>query len=868
MTYRLLLFRLGRNLILAGVIAGGYFVFGLLGLLFRFYSDPIGILMPSAGLALSAVLLFGYRVVPGVILGSFCVNAWAFDFKHGYLIFYILSAFGSAIAASVGAGLIRKKIGFPNALVDLKSIIQFVLLGGPLSCMISATVVAVSMLYCGIISLVEIPAAWLSWWLADVIGVLIFTPILLTLFAYPHQIWSRRRITVGLPLTLSFTLVFLQFCYMNEIDRNKYDNQLKEKAEFMSQALVNRFRLDSYALYAIRSFLIGSNQVESEALTQLARQLLLPFKEIQAISWISLKETESTKNRLTVMLNDQGASNLEVIKNIPPEIRKKWMSASSVSEFEILITEEGRFKLFVPVVKNVNHRQEVSGVIVANFLIGSLIHEALDGLNTNHCFLSISTLSKVGTDTKNIFADNAELNLPAYETISIPVADQTWQLSFYHNGSKGHPIDDRSIEWIAFDGLCFVGFLGIVLLYLTGRYFRTEVLIEERTNTLKEMKASAESANNAKNQFLAKISHELRTPLNGISGFAQLLEKKASLHAEDKKHVAIIKQCSENLLKLINDILDISAIESQQLKTEIGEFDYVRLLNDSINIFKFRADEKGLKLVSKNRCTSRKFIGDEKRIRQILANLIDNAIKYTSQGHITISSSNEEGKLKISVADTGCGIGRENLERVFSPFVQINSGYLSREGVGLGLSITKELVHLMKGELDVISELGIGSTFSVSLPLPVSVDNQETTSSAMQHAESKYSEMHILVVDDNEINLLFLVCLLEQLGCKVDTASNGKEALEIVERNFYELALIDINMPIMDGLELVKHLRDRQLLLCVVAVSAYADQDRINEALKAGFDAYLTKPIEEKDLIELVTEINRNQSENRKKYSK
>ncbi|MBK8814372.1 MAG: MASE1 domain-containing protein [Methylococcaceae bacterium] len=219
MAHRLLLIRLGRNLILAGIVAGAYFVFGLLGLLFRFYGDPIGILMPSAGMALAAVLLFGNRILPGVILGSFCVNAWAFDFKHAYLLFYIASAFGSAVTASVGASMIRKKIGFPNALVDLRSIILFMLLGGLLSSMISASVVALSMLYAGIIALQEIPAAWLSWWLADILGVLIFTPIMLTFFAQPYPIWSRRRTTVGLPVAFGFTLVFLLFCYMQEVDQ-------------------------------------------------------------------------------------------------------------------------------------------------------------------------------------------------------------------------------------------------------------------------------------------------------------------------------------------------------------------------------------------------------------------------------------------------------------------------------------------------------------------------------------------------------------------------------------------------------------------------------------------------------------------------
>ncbi|MBK8814373.1 MAG: response regulator [Methylococcaceae bacterium] len=545
-------------------------------------------------------------------------------------------------------------------------------------------------------------------------------------------------------------------------------------------------------------------------------------------------------------------SSPKVFKKINAEIKKKWSESPAFSETALVITDEGSIQLVVPVINEVDRRHTFSGVIVANLPVENLLKAALPSLNNKNSSFVFETSDNSTSVSKTIYSNISDKSRTAYETIEIPVANQTWRLKFYHEGVNEKPINDRSIEWIAFDGLCVVGLLGILLLHLTGRYFRTEALIEERTSTLTEMKASAESANNAKNQFLAKISHELRTPLNGISGFTQLLEKKPTLNAEDKNHVAIIKQCSDNLLKLINDILDISAIESQQLKTETGEFDYVNLLIDSLNIFKFRADEKGLKLISNNTCSVRKFIGDEKRIRQILANLIDNAIKYTNQGNIIVSSSYQEGSLIISVADTGCGIGHINMERIFTPFVQINSGNLSREGVGLGLPITKELVHLMNGELSVNSELGQGSTFSVSLPLPISLDVPETSLPVLQEADSNYNEMHVLVVDDGEINLLFLVCLLEQLGCKVDTARNGREALALVERNYYDLALIDINMPIMNGFELVEHLRSRQLLLCLVAVSAYADQDRINEALRVGFDAYLTKPIEEKELVELI----------------
>lgn len=845
--------RLGKSLILAAAVAGCYFVLGLLGLLFRFYGDPVGILMPSAGFALIAVLFFGHGILPGVILGSFCLNAWAFDFKQGLLAFYIAVAFGAGMAASLGASSIRKKIGFPNALIDFRCIVTFLMLGGPLSCLLSATVASVAMYFSSIIGFQQIPLAWLSWWLADVIGIMIFAPMLLTLVAEPHPVWRRRRVTVGLPVTVAFALVFLLFCYMQKVDHEKTIEHLKEKSYVLARVLEHRLQDELHAVETLGGFFSEiDDRPDSEDFKRLARRILAQHREIREIGWFASTETSQPKYRPVVSIDVNESSSSDWLKSIPAEIKQTWTEVRTYHPSVLIASKDGNLHAIVPTTITDDPAKGLSGVIAAEISMESLMRETLIGLHSSRCTLSIEEIASGRTVPMRVYSNIALLESLSYETIDITAGNRIWRLNFYHEGPMTRPIDDRSIEWIAFDGLCLVGLLAVMLLHLTGRFFRTEAVIEDRTKKLQEMKASAESANNAKNQFLAKISHELRTPLNGISGFTQLLEKKPSLTKDDRKHVAIIKQCADNLHTLINDILDISAIESQQLKTEIGEFDYAALLHECINIFKFKAEEKGLRLIFDNTCAFTRFVGDEKRIRQIIGNLIDNAIKYTHQGNVTVNSTYENGSLRITVADTGCGIDHNNLERIFSPFVQINSGNLSREGVGLGLPIIKELVHLMNGELTVTSELGFGSTFSVRIPLPVGKDNPGTVQSPMLPAEETAQKMRVLVVDDNEINLLFLLCLLEQLGCKADSAGNGREALVLVERNFYDLALIDINMPIMNGLELVQHLRSRQLSLCLVAVSAYADQDKINEALRCGFDAYLTKPIEEKELIEII----------------
>ena len=490
-------------------------------------------------------------------------------------------------------------------------------------------------------------------------------------------------------------------------------------------------------------------------------------------------------------------------------------------------------------------------MVVAGIALDSAIHQALDTLDSTNCTMTISAPQGVA-GAKIIYTNRDDSDHSEYQSISVPVMNQTWRFSFYHNWDNGLAIIHSPIRWVTFSGFWFTGILGIALLQLTGRNFRTEEIIDERTKVLTETKIAAEQANQAKNQFLAKISHELRTPLNGISGFTQLLEKKPSLNAEDKKQIAIIKQCSDDLLRLISDMLDISAIESQQIKLEIGEFNFGLMLNDSIRICKFKADEKGLKLLTKNTSLPRKFLGDEKRIRQILVNLIDNAVKYTNRGSVSVTVSYEDNIMKISVADTGAGIAEKDLERIFLPFVQISADTFTREGIGLGLSITKELAHLMDGDITVSSQPGSGSIFTVSLPLPVSDNNQVQFMPNMPDVEVKAKDVHVLVVDDSEINLLFLVSLLEQLGCQVDSAVDGQEALVLFQQNRYDFALIDINMPVMNGLELAVKIRQQQSTLKLIAVSAYADDSKINEALEVGFDAYITKPIQEYQLVDLI----------------
>jgi CheY-like chemotaxis protein len=250
----------------------------------------------------------------------------------------------------------------------------------------------------------------------------------------------------------------------------------------------------------------------------------------------------------------------------------------------------------------------------------------------------------------------------------------------------------------------------------------------------------------------------------------------------------------------------------------------------------------------------RLLMGDQKRIRQVIVNLLDNAIKYTEQGRVTLTSNYFEGCWRITIEDTGCGIAEQDLESIFTPFKQLSEDEFVRPGLGLGLAITRELVHLMGGTIGVTSRPGVGSTFSVSLPLPGARDEpvEQTKNPMLQPLDGP---LRVLIADDNQINLLLLTNLLELEGCSVDAAANGREALALIRRNDYRLALVDLNMPVMSGLELLMIVKGQGKALKMVAVSAYAEEGRINDALAAGFDAYLTKPIHDEELASLLNSV-------------
>lgn len=369
-------------------------------------------------------------------------------------------------------------------------------------------------------------------------------------------------------------------------------------------------------------------------------------------------------------------------------------------------------------------------------------------------------------------------------------------------------------------------------------------------------------ANQAKTMFLSNMSHELRTPLNAIIGFAQLLSRDPHQSLEHRRNIETIVRSGEHLLNLISDILSLSKIEAGKLVLTSQAFDPRQMLKNLKEMMQGRARTKDIELIFE---ASPSFpvlvVGDEGRLRQVLLNLLSNAIKFTQSGRVILRTSWMEGRGSFEVEDTGDGIAPEELESLFVPFSQTQTGINLREGTGLGLAISRDLVGLMGGEIQVRSQVGEGSTFWFEIDLPRSRENQ-VAPLAMRVLRLMPDQPvpKILVVDDNADHRRLLSQLLESAGFDVFEARNGKEAITFWQTKRPQLLLIDIRMPKMNGDEATRTIRELEAQLNlpatpIVAISASVfDQDRALMA-EAGANGFLPKPFRESEVFQKLAEL-------------
>lgn len=357
--------------------------------------------------------------------------------------------------------------------------------------------------------------------------------------------------------------------------------------------------------------------------------------------------------------------------------------------------------------------------------------------------------------------------------------------------------------------------------------------------------ARAEAASEAKLRFLAQISHEIRSPMNGVLGMLELLQD-SPLNQEQREQVGAARDAASSLLVILEEILDLTRLEQQRLTLQVRAFSPVQLANEVISLFRSRAEAKGIQLVANHaNMVPEEHLADPGRVRQILTNLVDNAVKFTSYGRVTVSvEAAEEGVLFV-VEDSGIGIPESCIQSVFETFSAISAHTnASIGGTGLGLSISQRLARLMGGNIRVTSRLGEGSRFTLVLPWRNGQTLPEK-SSPVERTDAKFTGRRVLIVEDNHINQRVAAGMLRRLDCDVDVAGNGVEGLQMALTNRYDAILMDAMMPVMDGFEATNELRRREQegrRVPVIGLTALATEEDRQRCKEAGMDDYLSKP--------------------------
>lgn len=447
--------------------------------------------------------------------------------------------------------------------------------------------------------------------------------------------------------------------------------------------------------------------------------------------------------------------------------------------------------------------------------------------------------------------------IPLIPSFKIAFATVWLSLWLTHNFAAASSLYDNSSVWVI-STILYFGIIVIVISYLIYNYRINSFLLNKE---LAEAKLKADAASEAKSKFLATMSHEVRTPLNGILGIVEIM-KDAELSEVQKDYVETIKYSGEALLAILNDILDYSKIEAGKFQFEYVDFSIERLTNSVTMLMRSRAEEKGLKIKYQIDPDLPLFLNsDPTRLRQILLNLIGNAIKFTEKGSIEINAKkvrvrgNSNMFLRFEVKDTGIGLSEEEIENLFQEFSQADSS-ISRKygGTGLGLAISKNIAEMMGGSIGVESQKGEGSTFWFRVPVNEAGETSDENSA--ENITTDTTPANILVVEDHHINQQILVAFLEKFQHRITIANNGQEAIDIIKaaKEPFDIILMDMQMPVMDGLSATKLIR--KLKACketpIIALSANILKEDTDKCLQAGMNDFLAKPIDPTSLFKAI----------------
>lgn len=791
------------------VTAISYFCAGWIGQIFSVPPGYATVIWPASGVAISACLLFGYRPVIGVFLGSALVNISITYTNIGQIVILVpvLIALGSAIQTAFSYALVRIFIGKKLRFYNVRHVLSFILLAGPVGCLVSASNGTFILYSFGVISPEEMPLNWLSWWLGDSVGVIVLVPWLAVLFRKHFSVRYDRPVRIIFALfsvALATVILSISTAYF-ELEKQR--QVFNSNAELSSTLLNGRIKNSMDVLYGLAGYIRGSGHVTLEEFKSYGETVMSQDRAIRALSINHVLDANDIGDYEAEMSALYGSPFIVKQRNAQGEMvsvdaRDRYVPVGLIypnegnenaigfdvySETSRRIAIESAIRLnavvptsaislvqnshavlmFLPAYKNRKLYAMATGLIEIEDL-SSRILDRHQIYNTEVYLVDrqpgqkpyiLASSKNAALSSQDLLEGLANHTFPFAHYSMISVGAHRWEL--IHISHSEFIEQPWGTHFVLVGGLFVAGLLGWVLSLVFSHAAQIERQVASRTKELsqansalreygeklKQASLEAQEANQAKSRFLANMSHEIRTPLNGMLGSLALM-KSHPMNADQQTLVELAHQSGDALLDLVNDILDLSKIEAGELELDPQYFDLQDLLEDVSSLMRIKAEEKGLVLVSPQTLLPEGLVyGDRLRIRQILLNLIGNAVKFTSHGGMVrllvhqVEQDESAAKFRLQIIDSGIGISDSLQKRLFHRFKQADASTTRRYGgTGLGLAISKELIDAMGGEIGVESKLGQGSTFWCEFSLPV---KREPKTYAAQEL-SNISTVHLL----------------------------------------------------------------------------------------------------------------------------
>ncbi len=934
---------LGRILL----IALGYTLVGRLGLLLAIPPGYASFFWPASGLAFGMLLFGGYRLWPGIWLGSFLVNLWATGNSTGWelgLNGWIMSACiatGPTCSAILGVWLVRRFIGYPTSLETGRCVLSFLVLAGPVACLMSSTLGVAGLLFFGAIPVDQVVFNLWTWWSGEVLGVMVLVPVLMTFVAQPSGAWRRRRLAVAMPLGLTYLCAIGAYLMVDHIEANRAQLKFNREAKDLLHRL-NQVAMSAEAkVKSLEALYASSTFVDDQEFGEFARRHLMGDNTITALEWaLRVKKakrseveakgkklgyerffiSETNRNGETVRAGDReeyfpvfyleplnGNENALGFDLMSDSARRQAMvrardsgKTAVTSRIRLLqdSRDQGGFLLIYPVFINgkptatmEDRRANLHGFVVGVFKMEDIfesifrpserpnMHIVMRDITGDHdieslMYCSNSTLDRYA-QWRRLANGTSGISRPLQWGKTLDFGGRRWEISFLATPTLMAK-QENWVRWMtSVGGVMFTAILGVFLLVLTGRHARIEQEVDQRTRELRAARDMAHAASRSKSEFLANMSHEIRTPMTAILGYAELLEQTDTNASDRRNYVSTIRRNGKHLLEIINDILDLSKIESGKLSLENVNCSPLDLLDEVAELMLAKAEEKGLSLqVNPVFPLPVEIKSDPTRLRQILLNLVGNAIKFTDSGEVKItlyqSRDGAEKQLNFEVRDSGVGISAEHLRHIFDTFTQADTTTTrTHGGTGLGLAISRKLAQRMGGDIDARSGAGVGSTFTLTIDLKDRVVGEALTERPMRNRAVENTELpkeiatelkaRVLLTDDTPTNQMLIKRMLEVAGMEVSIAENGTIALKKVaeankQQNPFDVILMDMQMPVMDGYEATAALRERGIKTPIIALTAHAMSGDREKCIDAGCDNYATKPVDRPTLLGLIAQ--------------